>query len=289
MRITSIRALPGPNIYVYRPVLQVRIELEEFTEKESTDFPGFPEHLLAHLPGLRDHHCAKGAPGGFVERLLGGTYFGHIVEHVTLELSGLAGVGANFGRTVYAGAPGRYDMLIEYRNEPVAHFLVPVARDLVEALARGRPYALEEKLAQARVLAADTEMGPSTRAIVEAAERRGIPWFRLSDGGFVQLGHGCRRRHIMATQSDQTSIVAVEVAGDKALTKKLLGQASIPVPHGVVVRGREEAVAAFDYLRPPLAVKPLDANQGKGVSLHLATADEVAAAYERAAAYAARS
>src|SRR5947209_9315703 len=122
MRIEFIRALPGPNIYVYRPVLQVRIELEELTEKESIDFPGFVERLLARLPGLHDHHCAKGAPGGFIEPLHGGTYFGHTVEHVALELSHLAGVAVNFGRTVYAGAPGRYDILTEYGNEPVAGY-----------------------------------------------------------------------------------------------------------------------------------------------------------------------
>src|SRR5947209_3875238 len=188
MRITSIRALPGPNIYVYRPVLQVRIELEEFTEKESTDFPGFTERLLARLPGLHDHHCAKGAPGGFIERLHGGTYFGHIVEHVTLELSGLAGAEAHFGRTVYAGAPGRYDIIVEYKNESAARYLLPVALELVEALVRDRAYPLEEKLAEARRIAASTELGPSTRAIVDAAERRGIPWFRLTEGSFVQLG-----------------------------------------------------------------------------------------------------
>ncbi len=204
---------------MYRPVLQVRIELDEFTEKESTDFPGFTERLLARLPGLHNHHCARGAPGGFIARLHSGTYFGHIVEHVALELNTLAGVEAHFGRTVYAGAPGRYDMIIEYKNEPVGRFLVPVATELVEAVAFDRPYPLEEKLAEARELAADTEMGPSTRAIVEAAEKRGIPWSRLSDGGLFQLGYGCRRRHIMATQSDRTSIIAVEVAGDKALTK----------------------------------------------------------------------
>src|SRR5437764_7402456 len=107
MRIEHIRALPGPNIYIYRPVLRARIELEDLTEKETNQFPGFVERLLACVPGLRTRHCAKGAPGGFVERLNGGTYFGHTVEHVAIELCHLAGAGANFGRTVYADAPGR--------------------------------------------------------------------------------------------------------------------------------------------------------------------------------------
>ncbi len=283
MRIETIRALPGPNIYIDRPVLLVRIELDELTEKESTDFPGFTECLLRLLPGLQEHHCAKGAPGGFIERLHGGTYFGHIVEHVTLELSGLAGVGANFGRTVWAGAPGRYDMIIEYRNEGACRYLVEVARELVEALVHDRPFPLEEKLAQARDVVGRTELGPSTRAIVEAAQRRGIPWFRLTEGSLVQLGQGIARRHILATQSDRTSIIAVEVACDKDLTKKLLKESAIPVPRGVVVRSREEARTASGSLVPPLAVKPGDGNQGKGISLRLMTAAEVADAYDRAA------
>src|SRR4051812_3501375 len=132
MRIETIRALPGPNIYVDRPVLRARIELEDLTEKESNEIPGFVERLLARVPGLRNHHCAKGEPGGFVERLHGGTYFGHTVEHVALELSHAVGVGANFGRTVYAGAPGRYDIIMEYRNEAAARFLLRVAMGLVD-------------------------------------------------------------------------------------------------------------------------------------------------------------
>jgi cyanophycin synthetase len=285
MKLASIRALPGPNIYIHRPVLKARIELEHLTEKESTDFPGFTERLLHELPGLRDHHCAKGEPGGFVERLHGGTYFGHIVEHVTLELGCLAGAPAHFGRTVYAGAPGRYDMLIEYSNESVTRYLLPVAMDLVEAFVQGAPYSLREKLAEAQEIVSQTELGPSTKAIVDAAQRRGIPWFRLTEGSFVQLGYGAQRKHIMATQSDRTSIIAVEVACDKALTKKLLDDAGIPVPRGLLVRNREEAHAALRELQVPLAVKPLDGNQGKGVSLQVTTAEELAAAYDKAAVY----
>ena len=121
MKLERIRALPGPNVYLDRPVLWAVIELAQLTERESHEFPGFVERLLARLPGLREHHCAKGEPGGFVERLHGGTYFGHIVEHVALELQTRAGVAVAFGKTLYAGAPGRYDMIVEYQNEPVAN------------------------------------------------------------------------------------------------------------------------------------------------------------------------
>src|SRR3954454_9415171 len=127
MRITDIRALAGPNVYMYRPALIATLELDDLTEKESTNFPGFTDRLLTVLPGLRDHHCAKGEPGGFVEQLHGGTYFGHTVEHVAIELTNRAGPGGNFSRPVYAGVPGRYDILMEYRTEAVALFLLPLA------------------------------------------------------------------------------------------------------------------------------------------------------------------
>src|SRR3954470_15460113 len=134
MRIGTIRALPGPNIFVDRPVLVARLYLDDLTEKESYEIPGLVERLPELLPGLHEHHCAKGAPGGFIERLHGGTYFGHIVEHVTQELTQHAGAPANFGRTVYAGAPGRYDIIIEYTNEAASRYLLGVALELVDAL-----------------------------------------------------------------------------------------------------------------------------------------------------------
>lgn len=286
MRLEYIRALPGPNVYVHRPVLCARIELEALTERESCDFAGFVMRLLGRLPGLCEHHCAKGQPGGFVERLEGGTYFGHIVEHVALELQNLAGSAVSFGKTLHAGAPGRYDMIVEYRNEPLARFLLPVALELVQALCDDRPYPLDAMLDEARRIFTATELGPSTSAIVEAAERRGIPWLRLNDASLVQLGYGAHRRLIEATQSDRTSCVASDIACDKALTKRLLAQASIPAPHGIIARARAEAVAALDVLTPPLVVKPLDGNQGRGISLRLHTAHELAEAYDHAAAIA---
>jgi cyanophycin synthetase len=283
MRLEYIRALPGPNVYVYRPVLCARVELEALAERESREFAGFNTRLLAHLPGLADHHCAKGAPGGLLARLEDGTYFGHITEHVALELQNRAGSSVSFGKTLYAGAAGRYDMIIEYASEALGRFLVPVAMELVQALLDDQPYPLDAKLDEARHILAATELGPSTRAIVDAAERRDIPWLRLNDASLVQLGYGVHRRLVAATQSDRTSVVASDIACDKALTKQLLAEASIPVPHGIIARSRAEAVAALDALTPPLVVKPLDGNQGRGVSLRLRTAQEIALAYDLAA------
>jgi len=279
MRVESIRTLAGPNVYTHSPALLMRLDLEDLAGRETREFEGFNERLLARLPGLDSHHCSRGYAGGFVERLREGTYFGHVVEHVALELTGLAGVGVTHGKTRSADRPGLYHVVVEYRAERCTRFLLETAVALVEALLAGEPFPVEERVCEARRIAARTELGPSTRAIVEAAARRGIPWSRVGPDSIVQLGWGRHRRFVQAATSDLTSSVAVEIAADKDLTKQLLEAAAIPVPRGVVVKTEAEAVAALRELGGAVVVKPLDGRQGCGVSLNLSTAEEVAAAF----------
>src|SRR5512133_74709 len=221
MKIISIATIAGPNVYHYRPVIRVKLQLDELNRVESCEIPGFVDRLLDRLPGLQQHHCAAGGPGGFVRRLRSGTWFGHITEHVAIELSNLAGIGVNFGKTRESDVHGIFDVIVAYRAEKGMRFLLNVAVELVDALVADRPYPLEEKLAQVERLIADTELGPSTRAIVGAAERRGIPWCRIGDGSLVQLGHGRNRRRIQAALTSMTSGVGIDVAGDKQLTKMI--------------------------------------------------------------------
>ncbi|MGZ4122419.1 MAG: cyanophycin synthetase family protein, partial [Tumebacillaceae bacterium] len=128
MKIEDIRFIPGPNLYLHRPVSVMRLHLEEFTGKESYEFPGLVERLLELLPGIREHHCAKGEPGGFVERLYGGTYIGHVIEHTALELSQRVGIGVNRGKTVYADE-GVYDVVVESKNAAGMEALLRTATD----------------------------------------------------------------------------------------------------------------------------------------------------------------
>src|SRR5918998_1073143 len=279
MRVESIRTLSGPNVYSHRPVILMRLDLEGLYEKESYELPGFVGRLLALLPGLREHHCSKGYAGGFVERLDEGTYFGHTVEHVALELTGLAGVGVTHGKTRVEAEPNLYNVVVEYQAEHATRHLLETAVALVEALLRGEAYPFGEQVEEARRIAARTELGPSTRAIVDAAARRGIPWARVGTGSIVQLGWGVRRRFIQAATSDLTSAVAVELASDKDLTKMVLEQAAVPVPRGQVVETEDEALGALRRLGPPVVVKPLDGRQGYGVSLDLSTEEEVREAF----------
>jgi cyanophycin synthetase len=279
MKIESIRTLAGPNVYSHRPVLLMRLDLEDLYERESHELPGFVERLLTLLPGLAEHHCSKGYAGGFVERLNEGTYFGHTVEHVTLELAGLAGCKATHGKTRYSGEGRVYNVVIEYCAEHATRYLLGAAVELVEAVIRGEEFSPRARIEEAKDIAADTELGPSTRAIVDAAERRNIPWARENDQSLVRLGYGKHLRLIQAAMTDGTSAIGVEVAGDKDLTKARLAKASIPVPTGEIVRTEEEAVAALSSIGAPVVVKPLDGRQGKGVSLNLSTPEEVASAF----------
>jgi cyanophycin synthetase len=285
MRIVDICALPGPNVYTHQPALVMKLYLEGLTAKESYEVPGFIDSLLTLMPGLHEHYCGKGSEGGFVERLREGTWFGHVVEHVSLELTALAGVASVHGKTRSAGEPGLFNVIIEYKAEKGTERLMRAAVGLVEALVEGKSYALDEEVAEARRVIARTELGLSARAIVEAAARRGIPWLRLDDQSLAQLGYGKNRRLVAAAMTSQTSSIAADIASDKDLTKRLLDRAGIPVPQGAVVRSAEEAVKVQEWLRKPVAVKPYAGSKGQGVSLNLYTPGQVAEAFYIARRY----
>jgi cyanophycin synthetase len=285
MRIGEIRTISGPNIYSHNPVLVMKLYLDELTDKESREFDGFNQRLLDLLPSMHEHYCSKGREGGFVERLEEGTYFGHIVEHIALELTEQAGISVFHGKTRYAREPGCYNVVVEYKAEKATRYLLETAVELVEALLKGEQYHLEQKLAETRRLALKSELGPSTRAIVDAAIRRGIPNFRLNEGSLVQLGYGIHRKFVEAALCSSTSNIAVDIASDKELTKAILRQASIPVPRGAIVDSVREAIAEFEYMNIPVAIKPFNGNQGKGVSLNLRTGVQVEHAFHIAQQY----
>ncbi|WP_141736229.1 cyanophycin synthetase [Oligoflexus tunisiensis] len=286
MNILKVLPIRGPNVFTHRPVMTMKLDLGPFTDVESKDCPGFNERLLALLPGLHSHRCSRGHPGGFVERLQEGTYFGHIIEHVALELSGPAGREASYGKTVYAGEPGVYRVVIECEIEELSEFLLRTAVDLVQALLQGERYSLEEKFQEGQAIVKDYALGPSTQAIANAAKRRGIPVQRLNDGNLLQLGYGRHRQYVQATEGWSTRAIAVDIACDKALTKKFLRDAHLPVPSGTVVRTVHEALQTLKEFTSPLVVKPLDGRQGKGVSLQVRTPEELIKAFTAASDYA---
>jgi cyanophycin synthetase len=269
MKIEDIRYISGPNLYSHLPAMVMRIDLQECAGKESYEFAGLNQKLLEFFPGLRNHHCAKGEPGGFVERLDEGTYIGHVIEHVALEMAELVGIGANRGKTTSA-AEGVYDVFVECTNEAGMAHLLRTAFALVEALTRGESYNWEPELEEAKRQAGRTGLGQSTKALVEAAQKRGIPFYRLNTGSLIQLGTGRYLKRIQATITERTSCIGVDIACDKELTKQMLDLAAIPVPFGGVAYTEDEAVQEFRGIERAVVVKPLDGNQGKGVSPRLA-------------------
>jgi cyanophycin synthetase len=289
MRVGGIRTLAGPNVYSHRPVLSMRLYLEDLAGKESREFPGFNELLLELLPGLAKHHCCMEREGGFAERLREGTYFGHIVEHVALELTDLAGVPVCHGKTRSAGEPGAYNIIIEYEAEEGTKRLLRMAVEIAESLTLqakgGAPFPLEKRLGEVRKFIARSEFGPTTKAITEAATRRNIPWKRVGEHSLVQLGYGKHRRLIQAAMTDRTGAVAVDIASDKELTKILLRAAGIEVPCGALAQSEAEAIEALEIIGAPVVVKPYNMSQGKGVSLNLTTAEQVGQAYRIAKRY----
>jgi cyanophycin synthetase len=284
MNIIEQRFLRGPNIYSGKPCLLSVLDLEELHGVSSRDIAGFTDSLLALLPSLLEHRCSVGQHGGFAQRLRDGTYMGHIIEHVTLALECLAGAPAGFGRTRQVrGQAGVYRVVCAYQVEEVVDQAFTVAMELVAALARGEQYALEAPLERLRGIARAHAIGTSTGAVLEAARKRRIPYFRLTDeANLFQLGWGSKQKRLQATVTGDTGHVAVGIASDKQLTKTLLRRAGVPVPAGSTVNTVEEALQAARKLGGAVAVKPLDGNHGRGVTAVCSTPEEVTLAFERA-------
>jgi cyanophycin synthetase len=288
VRLINLRRLSGPNIYISRPVTVARLELDELTGQETTSHAGFAERLLALLPGLAGHHCSAGRPGGFCDAMARGTYFGHVTEHAALELSGLAGREVFFGRTEWAGADGRYDVVMacpadEPAESPVPRELLVLAIRLVHDVIAERTPRLDTPLRALSHVVEESRLGVSTAALAQAARSRDIPVRRVGSLSMLRLGYGCHQRLVWAALTDQTSAVGVDIACDKFLAKQVLAAAGVPVPDGRIARSAADAADAFAQLGPPAVVKPRAGNHGGGVSVGICTGTEAAEAYRRAA------
>ncbi len=275
-RITPLR---GPNIWTYRPAVEVLVDIGEFEDFPSNLLPGFTERLTAWLPGLVEHRCGVGEPGGFVMRLREGTWMAHILEHTTLELQNLVNMRTGFGKARETSERGVYKVVVRSRDEQTTRACLELARELLLAAANDTPFDLAAKLAPVADLADSRLLGPSTGCIVDAATDRDIPSIRLSEGNLVQLGHGARQRRIWTAETDQTSAIAEGIASDKDLTKRLLEACGVPTPGGRVVDSPADAWEAAEDIGLPVVVKPSDANHGRGVSMELTTREQVEAAF----------
>ncbi len=282
IKLLRINYLRGPNIWTYRSVLEVWLDLGALEDFPSNLLPGFNDRLLALLPALLEHQCGVGERGGFLERLNEGTWTGHVLEHVVIELLNLADMPTGFGQTRSTSRHGVYRMVIRARDEQVARTALAEGHRLLMAAINHQSYTaadVQTAVQAIRDQIDDCYLGPSTAAIVAAATDRGIPHIRLNDGNLVQLGYGASQRRIWTAETDLTSAIGESIAQDKDLTKSLLASCGVPVPEGEIVNSAEQAWEAAQDIGLPVVVKPSDANHGRGVSLDLNTREEVLAAF----------
>ncbi len=288
MRILEIKVMRGPNYWsVRRPkLIQMKLDLEEMEARPTNQIEGFRERLEKLLPSLYEHRCSEGVPGGFFTRVDEGTWMGHVIEHIALEIQTLAGMDCGFGRTRSTGErEGVYYVVFDYMEEDAGVYAAKAAFRIAEALINDQPYDLEEDIQRMREIREDTRLGPSTGCIVDEAAKRGIPYIRLNKHSLVQLGYGVHQKRIRATIASTTSNIAVDIACDKEETKSLLEAAEIPVPRGTVIRteeGLQEAVEKYGY---PLVIKPIDGNHGKGNTTNITTWEQAVTALQAAKQY----
>ena len=296
MKVLTTNVFVGPNLWAHFPVIRHIIDLgilEEWPTKRLGD--AFIESLVEALPGLQQHGCSYGEPGGFIRRMKEdeGTWLGHVLEHVAIELQNEAGSDVGFGRTRSTGNPGEYNMVFEYKQRDVGLEASRLGRELilsllpeeVEAQLPEPPEAdfdfADEKTTFIR-FAQRKEFGPSTQSLVDAAVERDIPWIRLNQYSLVQFGHGKYQKRIQATITSETRHIAVEIACDKEDTHRLLNDLGLPVPQQEMVYSERQAVRGARRIGYPVVVKPLNANHGRGVSINLNSDEEVESAFNHA-------
>lgn len=289
MKILELKVLKGPNYWSVRrtQLIQMKLDLQEVEQQPTHTIPGFGDRLQQLFPSMYSHRCSIGQPGGFFQRVAEGTWMGHVIEHIALELQTLAGMDTGFGRTRTPDGEkeGVYYVVFSYMEAEAGLYAAKAAVQIAAALIAGTPYDLASDIQALREIREDTRLGPSTGCIVEEAAKRGIPYIRLNKQSLVQLGYGVHQKRIRATIASTTSNIAVDIACNKEETKMLLEAAEIPVPRGTIVRsieGLQEAIAKFGY---PLVIKPIDGNHGKGNTTNIINEEQALKAFEAAKAY----
>ena len=247
----------------------MRLDLEETEHFPTNKIEGFRERIEKLLPSLISHRCSEGCEGGFFKRVEMGTWMGHVIEHIALEIQTLAGMDVGFGRTRETKTPGVYNVVFNYKEEQAGIFAAEESVKIAEALIAGTDYDIEKCILNLKELRERERLGPSTGSIVEEAASRRIPWIRLGKNSLVQLGYGINQQRFQATITGNTSSIAVDIACNKELTKKMLEDAAIPVPSGDLVVDEEGLQSVIRKIGYPLVLKPLDGNHGKGASINV--------------------
>lgn len=281
MEILEMRALRGPNYYSKNPVILIKLDIKELEVKPTDLVSDFKENIDLMMPTLYQHTCSPGEIGGFYERIKRGTWAGHVVEHVAIELQCLAGCEVSFGKTFTMEESGIYKLVYSYLDENIGLRAGEMAVDIVEDLFKGITRDIEPLIFELERIVESSRLGPSTQSIVSEATKRGIPHIRVNEDSHVQLGQGIYQRRIQATMMDNTSALAVEIAGDKSRTKDLLSGMGIPVAEGLSVDSVDEALKAAKSIGYPVVVKPLIGNHGRGITVNIINSEDLIIAFKK--------
>ncbi len=290
MKIDKIQALRGPNIWSVqrKKLIQMRLDLEDMEERPTNKIEGFRERIEAMFPTMIEHRCSEGTRGGFFSRIERGTWMGHVIEHIALEIQTLAGMETGFGRTRETKTPGVYNVVFSYTEENVGMYAAEASVRIAEALIDGTDYDVEADIQKMREIRERVRLGPSTGSIVEEAVARDIPWIRLGTNSLVQLGYGVNQMRFQATITCKTSNIAVDIACNKEETKRMLDLASIPVASGGICVDEEDLENVIKKIGFPIVIKPLDGNHGKGASINVKNIEDAKAGLEYAKKYSRR-
>lgn len=279
MDILDIQPFKGRNIYSHKPVIKAIIDIGQLYDTPTNRLGYFNYRLLQILPGLRKHCCSLGYEGGFVERLREGTYLAHVTEHMALELQSMMNYDVHYGKSRATAVPSVYHVIFEFRNEKFAVECLLVSVEIINMLTNGILPDIGRIVEHLARIAAESDLGISTGAIYAEARKRNIPVICLEHSSILQLGNGKHTRLMEASLTDKSACVAVDMAGNKHLTKQLLSEAGIPVPRGDVAYSARSALAVAASIGFPVVVKPFDLNQGKGVFTSITCARELEEAF----------
>jgi cyanophycin synthetase len=284
MKINSIKVMRGPNFWSnYRQnIIIMKLDLEDLEFSPTNKITGFSERIENLIPSLYSHRCSEHHEGGFFSRIKDGTWLGHVVEHIALEIQTLAGMDCGYGRTRSAEKEGVYHVIFSYKVEKAGLYAAQAAVRIAQALVDNVPYDIEKDIDTLKRLKSKYGFGPSTEAIVEEAKSRGIPFRRLNNSSFVQFGQGIHQKKIRATMTSSTSHMGVEIACDKNETKQILKSAYIPTPDSELICEEEDLASTLEKIGYPVVIKPINGNHGRGITTNIRTLEQAKDAYKLA-------
>ena len=292
MQILEIRTLRGPNYWsgYWKKLIVMRLDIGDYEDKPTDRLEGFTERMMDLMPSLIAHGCSYKEEGGFRRRVEEGTWAGHVIEHIALELQTLAGMDTGYGRTRETSERGIYNVVFSYMEEEVGRYAGRAGVQLFMDIAEVKDpneirRTIDGHVQKMREIREDVRFGPSTGSLVEEAEGRDIPFIRLNDQSLVQLGYGVHQKRIQATTTANTNMIAVDIAANKHATKKLLGDMGVPVPKGFKIRETDELDRTLESVGYPAVIKPLDGNHGRGATVGIKNLDAARTAFEKAKEY----